>query len=69
MPRKDNALNTVEKERQRSEIDDQIAEYLRKGGKIDVVGQGQAGSGSDIGSVWHDQDQDLRDTRFVNHTA
>ncbi len=44
-----------EKERMRAEIDSQVEEFLRRGGKIDVLTSERAG-GSDIGSVWHQQD-------------
>ena len=44
-----------EKERIRAEIDTQVEEFLRRGGKIDVLNSDVA-SGSNIGSVWHQQD-------------
>lgn len=44
-----------EKQRMRAEIDSQIEDFLRRGGKIDVLNSGVANS-SDIGSVWHQQD-------------
>jgi predicted NUDIX family NTP pyrophosphohydrolase len=44
-----------EKERMRAEIDSQIEEFLRRGGKIDILNSDVAG-GSSVGSVWHQQE-------------
>lgn len=47
----------VEKQRIRSMIDDQVQEFLRRGGKISVVNQNESG-GSPLGGVWqtlHDE--------------
>ena len=44
-----------EKARIRAEIEDQVAEFLSRGGKIDVVNNGQP-QHSGTGSVWHQPD-------------
>lgn len=49
-------MNEHEKERMRAEIDDQVAEFLRRGGKIDVLSDEKQNAASNIGSVWHQQD-------------
>ena len=41
-----------EKERMRAEINDQVAEFLKRGGKIDVLTKEQRPA-TNIGSVWH----------------
>jgi hypothetical protein len=45
-----------EKERMRAEIDRQIADFLNRGGKIDVLGDEQQRRDGG-GSVWHQQDE------------
>ncbi len=45
-----------EKERMRAEIDSQVEEFLRRGGKIEVLNNDHAGSAA-VGSVWHQQDE------------
>ena len=45
--------NITEKNRTRDEIDEQIREYLKRGGKIDVLSGNQAKTGNTMGSVWH----------------
>ncbi len=45
-----------EKQRMRAEIDSQVEEFLRRGGKIDVLNSGLTG-GDSVGSVWHQQDE------------
>ena len=44
-----------EKERMRAEIDSQIADFLDRGGKIDVL-TNEHQLQSRVGSVWHPQD-------------
>ena len=44
-----------EKERMRAEIDNQIADFLNRGGKIDVLSSDQQQRPT-VGSVWHQQD-------------
>ena len=48
--------NEHEKERIRAEIDDQVAEFLNRGGKIDIVNNERQQRDS-VGSVWHQQDE------------
>ena len=50
------SISEHEKERMRAEIDDQVAEFLRRGGKIDVLTDDKHSSASNIGSVWHPHD-------------
>ena len=45
-----------EKHRMRAEIDRQVEEFLRRGGKIDVVEDEHRTRTSSVGSVWHTQD-------------
>lgn len=45
-----------EKERMRAEIDTQVEEFLRRGGKIDVLNNDHTGNAA-VGSVWHQQDE------------
>lgn len=46
----------AEKERLRAEIDRQVAEFLSRGGKIDVLTSDHQ-KAVDIGSVWHQQSE------------
>ena len=53
----DQSSNSWAKQRASDEIDAQIAEYLKRGGKIDVVDDvRQAPSNPPVGSVWRDDD-------------
>ena len=45
-----------EKERMRAEIDSQIADFLSRGGKIDVLISENRQSPK-VGSVWHQQEE------------
>jgi hypothetical protein len=45
-----------EKERMRAEIDSQVAEFLQRGGKIDVLTDEHKHATSNVGSVWHQPD-------------
>lgn len=46
-------INVTEKNRIRDEIDEQVRDYLRRGGKIDVLSVNQNSTGNAMGSVWH----------------
>jgi hypothetical protein len=46
-----------EKQRMRDEIDRQVEEFLRRGGKIDIVQDKHSSSASSVGSVWHTQEE------------
>ena len=48
---------SITKEKLRSEIRSQIAEYLSHGGRISVVDTGSRGETTNFGSVWHGQDE------------
>ena len=56
MNRKHDKTSISEKNRIRDEIDEQIREYLRQGGKIDVLSANYRNPRSAIGSVWHGSD-------------
>lgn len=49
--------NMTEKNRIRDEIDEQIREYLKRGGKIDVLSGKQTKTGNPVGSVWHGSEE------------
>jgi hypothetical protein len=59
MPRA-NDTNVIEKQRVRAEIASQIEEFLRKGGRIEVLEKNSEKSANSIGNVWHTND-DLTD--------
>ncbi len=48
-----NRLDVEEKQRVRAEIASQVEEFLRRGGRIDVVEQNNKGGQNAIGNVWH----------------
>ena len=54
-----NSSNTSESEKNRirSEIDAQVEEFLKSGGKIEVVNTNQRSAITSIGSVWHGPDE------------
>ena len=56
MPRSKTVVSDNEKQRMRAEIDDQIAEFLRRGGKIDVLTDESGQTAPQLGSVWHTPD-------------
>lgn len=56
MSRRKDAINECEKNRIRNEIDAQIAEFLKAGGKIDVLADKQSNPKSAIGAVWRNGD-------------
>ena len=56
MNRNRDNTNESEKNRIRSEIDAQVEEFLKAGGKIDVVNANQRNPKTSIGSVWHGPD-------------
>ena len=53
MNRNSDKSSVTEKNRMRDEIDEQIREYLKQGGKIDVLTGNQRDPRNAIGSVWH----------------
>ena len=59
MPRT-NDISVIEKQRMRSEIASQVEEFLRNGGRIQVVEKETRSPPASIGSAWHDND-DLMD--------
>ena len=56
MPNVKSQMSAHEKERMRAEIDSQVEEFLKRGGKIDVLTHSEQVSVTNIGSVWHQQD-------------
>lgn len=52
MTKKIDSSGSCEKERIRDEIDEQIAEYLRKGGRIQVLSRPETDTDKNRGSVW-----------------
>ncbi|MEM0954625.1 MAG: hypothetical protein AAGI24_10845 [Pseudomonadota bacterium] len=56
MPRSKTAVSDNEKQRMRAEIDDQVAEFLRRGGKINVLTNESSQTANQLGSVWHAPD-------------
>jgi len=56
MPKSKAVVTDTEKQRMRAEIDNQVAEFLRRGGKIDVLNDQPSQSDNKLGSVWHAQD-------------
>ncbi len=56
MPRAKATIAECEKQRMRDEIDQHIADYLRQGGKIDVLRDEHRRDAAKLGSVWHAQD-------------
>ena len=56
MNRTTEQINTYEKKRIRDEINTQVEEFLKKGGRIDVLHCRQSGNNK-IGAVWHSQDE------------
>ncbi len=59
MTRKNAEPNVAEKERIRSEIDRQIEEFINNGGQIDVVSTNSRLTSTDMGSVWHNNEEVL----------
>jgi len=54
MNRYQNRVNPSEKNRMRNEIDEQVRDFLQRGGKIDVLAASQRRlENNAIGSVWH----------------
>lgn len=49
-------MSAHEKERMRAEIDRQVEEFLKRGGKIDVLTHSERDNVTNVGSVWHQQD-------------
>ena len=56
MPTSKSQVSVHEKEKMRAEIDSQVAEFLQRGGKIDVLSDAHQHKATNIGSVWHQQD-------------
>lgn len=56
MPQLKSQPGAHEKERMRAEIDSQVEEFLQRGGKIDVLSGPNQQKASNVGSVWHQQD-------------
>ena len=56
MNRNRDNTNESEKNRIRNEIDVQVEEFLKSGGKIDVVNGNQRSPKASIGSVWRGSD-------------
>ncbi len=56
MNRNRDNTNESEKNRIRNEIDVQVEEFLKSGGKIDVVNSKNRSPRAAIGSVWHGSD-------------
>ena len=56
MNRNRDNTNESEKNRIRNEIDAQVEEFLKSGGKIDVVNGNQRSPKASIGSVWRGSD-------------
>jgi len=52
MTKKIDSSGSCEKERIRDEIDEQIREYLRKGGRIQVLSRPETDMDTKRGSVW-----------------
>ena len=52
MTKKIDSSGSCEKERIRDEIDEQIAEYLRKGGRIQVLSRPETDLDKNRGIVW-----------------
>lgn len=52
MTRRIDRTGSCEKERIRDEIDEQIREYLRKGGRIQVLSRPEIDMDTNRGSVW-----------------
>ena len=59
MTRKNAEPNVAEKERIRSEIHRQIEEFINNGGQIDVVSTNSRLTSTDMGSVWHNNEEVL----------
>lgn len=52
MTKKIDSSGSFEKERIRDEIDEQVAEYLRRGGRIQVLTRPETDLDTNRGSVW-----------------
>ena len=59
MGREVKSPTTAEKERIRAEIEDQVQQFLKKGGSIDVVNQGGANQQRQLGSIWQNLDDEI----------
>ena len=59
MGREVKSRTTAEKERIRAEIEDQVQQFLKKGGSIDVVNQGGANQQRQLGSIWQNLDDEI----------
>lgn len=49
-------ISTMEKQRVRAEIASQIEEFLRRGGRIDVLEKNSQHRPASVGSIWHNND-------------
>mgnify|MGYP003625782020 CR=1 FL=1 len=56
MRRTTESLTTVEKERIRAEINQQVNDFLQHGGRIDVLSERAKTKGDAKGSVWRSSD-------------
>ncbi len=56
MPRANDTTGVMEKQRVRAEIASQIEEFLRNGGRIEVLEKNSDKSPRSIGNVWHNSD-------------
>ena len=59
MTKSDDRPGSTQKDRISDDIDSQIREYLRRGGKIEVISQPERNINRSRGSVWQTPDDDV----------
>ena len=59
MRRDTESHGAVEKERLRAEIDNQVEQFLQKGGHIDVLNDGSSREVRQFGSVWQNLSEEI----------